>query len=378
MIPFAKPMMGEEEAARARDAILSGWVTQGPAVAEFERRFALDCGAAHAVAVSSCTAALHLSLLAAGVGPGDEVILAAHGFIATANAVRHAGALPVFADIDPATLNLDPAKAGAAFTPKTKAILVAHQVGRPAELESLARLAKDRGAALIEDAACAIGSEYLGMRIGGNRYSPLVCFSFHPRKILTTGEGGMITTADEDLARRLMRLRQHAMSVSDRERHLSDRVITETYDEVGYNYRMTDVQAAIGLVQLGRLPEMLSRRRELAARYDAALGGHPVIGVFQEPAHVRWNHQTYLVRLRGWSAHERDGVMARLLAAGIATRRGVMSIHREAPYASPANGERFPESEAASDECIALPLFPQMEDSQVGEVCGALVGAVGA
>ncbi len=205
MIPITIPLFGPEEAEAAAKSVRSGWVTQGPKVAEFERAVADYCGAEHAVAVSNCTSALHLALVVAGVGPGDEVICPSMSFIATANSIRHAGAMPVFAEVNPQTYNLDPAAAEAAITPRTKAVLVVHQIGLPAELDRFFALAEAHGLKIVEDAACAIGSRYAGRQIGG--HGELACFSFHPRKVITTGEGGMITTNRADYAERLRLLR---------------------------------------------------------------------------------------------------------------------------------------------------------------------------
>ena len=359
-IPLTKPELGEAEMSFVSETLRSGWITQGPRVAEFESAFARTVGARCALAVSSCTTALHLALKISGVGPGDEVVLASHSFIASANAIRYCGARPVFVDIDAATLNMAPAKIPEAITPRTRAILVIHQVGRPADLEAISAIAKSHGLPLIEDAACALGSEYRGRPVGHNGYSPLVCFSFHPRKIISTGDGGMITTDHDEWNVRLRRLRQHGMSVNDLQRHQAATVVTEEYLELGYNYRLTDLQAALGLAQLRRLAGILQRRRALAARYDLELAHHPKLELFREPEDSRWNQQTYLVRLRDATAATRDRVMQKLLDSGIATRRGIMSIHREPCYVNEYGVQHFPESERASDQCLCLPLYPQM------------------
>lgn len=371
-IPLMRPEIGDEEIALVTETLRSGWITQGPRVRELEAEFCAATVAAHAIAVANCTAALHLALLVLDIGPGDEVIVPPHSYIATANAVLYLGATPRFVDIDPQTLNLDPTKAAAAITPRTKAILVAHQVGRPANLAALADLARRHGIALVEDAACAAGSRYQDQPIGGNRWSSLVCFSFHPRKIISTGDGGMITTDRADLAARLRLLRQHGMSVNDLQRHGSKTVVSEEYTLLGYNYRLTDVQAAIGLAQLRKVPTLVGRRREIAACYDAAFARLPGVTLFQEPADARWNQQTYLIRLTGRTVQERDAFMQRLLDEGIASRRGIMSIHREPAYTTRFGHQHFPESEAASDQCVCLPLYTQMTASEIDRVIEAV------
>ena len=371
-IPLMRPEMGDDEITLVADTIRSGWITQGPRVRELEAEFCTRVGAAHAIAVSNCTTALHLALLVLEIGPGDEVIVPPHSYIATANAVLYCGAKPVFADIDPATLNLDPEKVGAAITPRTKAIMAVHQVGRPADLAALSALAKKHGVALLEDAACAAGSEYQGNPVGANRWSSLVCFSFHPRKIISTGDGGIITTDRADFAAKLRLLRQHGMSVNDLQRHGSKTVVNEEYTVLGYNYRLTDVQAAIGLAQLRRVPALVARRREIAARYDAAFAGLPNVAIYREPADARWNQQTYLIRLAGATVASRDAFMQRLLDEGIASRRGIMSIHREPAYTSRFGAQSFPESESASDQCVCLPLYTQMTDAEIDRVITAV------
>jgi dTDP-4-amino-4,6-dideoxygalactose transaminase len=361
--------LGPEEEQAAVAAIRSGWVTQGPKAAEFERAVAGYCGAEHAVATSNCTSALHLALTVAGVGPGDEVICPSMSFIATCNSIRYTGATPIFAEVDPQTYNLDPDAAEAAITPRTKAILVVHQMGLPADLDRFYALAADRKLELIEDAACAIGSRHRGEPIGGQR--DLVCFSFHPRKVITTGEGGMITTNNSEHTHRLRRLRQHGMSVSDTARHASCKVVIERYEMLGHNYRITDIQAAIGIEQMKRLPGIVARRLELAARYTEHLQRHPWLRPPHIPEYAQPNFQSYAAHLTNDAPMSRDQLMQRLLDQGIATRRGIMLAHTEPACAGIAT-RLLPRSEAASHRSLLLPLYPQLTDDEQEQVLTAL------
>ena len=359
-VPFARPHFGGGEAEMLAEVIASGWVSQGPRVREFEQRFAERVGAADAVATTSCTTALQLALYVSGAGPGDEVIIPSLSFIATANSVWHNGATPVFADVDPDTYNLDPAAAEAAITERTKAIMPVHQVGLPADMDPFLDIAERHGLALVEDAACAIGASYKGTPVGA--IGPMTCFSLHPRKVITTGEGGMITVQDPAVAERLRQLRAHGMSVSDLARHAARDVVIETYPERGWNSRMTDMQAQLGLCQLEELDWILARRRELAERYSAAIAQIPSLDPPFEPGYAVRTWQSYCVRVNARSPIGRMELMRRLLRDGIPTRRGVMTIHEEPAYAGV--DVSLPHSEAAARDVIILPLFADMTAEQ--------------
>ncbi len=362
-IPVAKPYLGKEEAQLAYDTILTNWVTQGPRVQEFEEKFAEYVGSKYAVAVSNCTTGLHLAMIVAGIQEGDEVICPSMSYIATANCIMYVGATPVFAEVNPKTYNLDVEDAAKKITARTKAILIVHQIGMPADIDAFRKLCDEHNLILIEDAACAAGSAYIGKKIGS--HSDLVCFSFHPRKVITTGDGGMVTTSREDYYQRIKLLRQHGMSINDRVRHLSDKVMIEDHLEVGFNYRMTDIQAAVGIKQLERLDDIIAERRKIAFRYLNELKDISGIRLPHEPEGFFTNFQSFSIYLLPENKLDRNEVMQQLLDRGISTRRGVMTSHRETAYKDACKDLSLPVSEDASDRSIVIPLYVPMSDQEV-------------
>lgn len=371
-IAFSRPFFGESEAEAAAMAVRSGWVVGGPRLAEFEQRFAAACGSRHAVGVSNWTVGAFLVLHAWGIGPGDEVIVPSLTFIASVNVIRHAGATPVFADVNPTTYNLDPTDVAQKITPRTRAIVPVDQIGLPCDIDAFNALAQRHGLHVLDDAACAFGSRNSGRPVGS--LAEVTVFSLHARKVITTGEGGMIVTNDEALADRLRRLRHQGMSLSDFTRHNAPPTTFEGYPEIGYNFRITDIQAGIGLVQLDRLQEILARRRAAAERFQNALTGHPILVPPHVPVEMSPNWQSYQIALRGDSPVTRNAVMNRLHAMGVPTRRGVMASHLEPPYKS--MGAVLPNTEMLAARTLQLPMHPALDEGQQALVINALHAAI--
>lgn len=370
MIPIARPCFGPEEEAAVAEVLRSGWVAQGPTTAALEDEFAAATGVPHAIATSSATTALHLAVLACGVAPGDEVVLPSYTFPATANAVLYAGGIPVLADVDPATLNLDVRSAAAAITDRTRAVIGVHLFGAPCAIRELESLCEGRGVALIEDAACAIGTTVDGAAAGA--FGDVGCFSFHARKVVTCGEGGMLTTRSEEKAELMRSLRTHGADRSAEQRHAEGLAPADAlYTRLGYNYRLSDVQAAIARVQLTRLDAFVRERRALAARYDEAFA--ELAGLRLPPRDPGHSYQSYVVVLEAGSPLEPAAFMAALAERGVSTRVGTYAVHRQ-PYL--AECRRGPGGLAASEEAatrsVALPLYNGLSTDDHDRVVAAV------
>jgi dTDP-4-amino-4,6-dideoxygalactose transaminase len=377
-VPFSPPAIGAEEIAEVIATLESGWLSTGPRVRQFEAAFASYARAPHAVALNSCTAGLHLALLVSGIGPGDEVITTPLTFCATANVIVHVGATPVFADVDPATGNLDPAAAAAAVTPRTRAVIPVHYGGRPAEVGAFAALAARHQLVTIEDAAHCIEGIAEGRKIGST--GDFTCFSFYATKNLTTGEGGMVTTGSAEAAERVRIASLHGMTRAAWARHQSTGPVS--YDVVlpGFKYNMTDLQAALGLHQLAALGRHHARRRAIAARYDDALSGLPIGRFAPLPPGSVHAHHLYTVLIDDVPGPSRDEVAAAMARAGVATSVHFPPVHLHSFYAERFGYRRdmFPHAERIARTVLSLPLSPALTDAQIDTVVDAVGDAFGA
>lgn len=384
-IPFARPDIGEAEIDAVARALRSGWVTTGPETRAFEQELAAfladgaaDAGGLHAIAVNSATAGLHLALEAVGVGPGDEVIAPTLTFTATVEVARYLGADVALVDVDPVTLNIDPARIEAAITPRTKAILPVHYGGLPCDMAAIHAIAARRGLRVVEDAAHALPATYRGAKIGTLASSAAV-FSFYANKTMTTGEGGMAVTRDAALAERMRIMRLHGIN-----RDAFDRFQSRTpawYYEIvapGFKYNMTDVAAALGRVQLGRLPGFVRRRQQLAARYREALADLPLILPADAPLGDVHAWHLYVIRLADQARVTRDAVIQALSDAGIGTSVHYVPLHRQ-PYWRDRYGlkpEQFPVADQAYQRMVSIPLFTAMSDAQQEHIIATLRAVV--
>lgn len=364
-IGITRPFFGAEEAEALVQPLETGWIVQGPQVAQFEELFRELSGAPHALATTSCTTALHLALAVLGVGPGDEVVVPAFTYVASANVVEQCGATTVFCDIDRRTFNVDPASLEAAITPNTKVLMPIHLFGLVADMPAVMPIAERHGVSVLEDAACAVGSTLDGRHAG--TFGDFGAFSFHARKVITTGEGGMLTVTDPERARRASILRSHGGQVSDIERHEKGAFALPEHDEVGFNYRMTDFQGAMGVVQMGKLDAAVGARRSLAARYNEALGDLVGVTTPLVPDGYHHTYQSYVLLIDPvTAARPRDAVALELQARGIATRQGTHAVHLLGYYRRKYDlrPDDFPKARYADANSLSLPLYPTMSEEE--------------
>jgi UDP-4-amino-4,6-dideoxy-N-acetyl-beta-L-altrosamine transaminase len=374
MLPYGRHELDEADIQAVVEVLRGEWLTNGPTVARFEQAFAEAVGATFAVAFSSGTAALHAAAFAAGIGPGDEVITSPLTFLASANCLLYCGARPVFADIDPATLNLDPAKVQAALSPRTRAILPIHFAGLPCPMDAIHAIARSRTLAVIEDAAHALGAEWDGRRIGSA--SDLTTFSFHPVKHITTGEGGMVTGNDPALAESLKRFRNHGIEREVRQRQATTRSAwQQPMVAFGFNYRLTDIHSALGLSQLRRLDSRLARREEIARRYHEAFAAMPEVTAAPTRRGTRHAWHIYPLLLNGeMLRRDREAIFQALRAENIGVGVHYLPVHLH-PYYRERLGTGpclCPAAEAAFERLLTLPLFPGMADADAADVIAAV------
>lgn len=387
-IPITRPYFDDAEAAGVREVLASGWVVQGPRVAAFETAFCQFADLPHAVATTSCTTSLHLAMIVAGVGRGDEVIVPAFTWVATPNAAEYVGARPVFCDIDLDTFNIDPAAYRAAITPRTRAAIPVHLFGLAFDVDAILAASQAQDIRIVEDAACAVGTYYKGRHVGGFGFAG--CFSFHPRKAITTGEGGMVTTRHPEIVERLRSLRDHGAHKSDLARHHSaSSFLLPEFNEVGFNFRMTDVQGAIGIAQMAKLPAIMAHRLKLTEWYDAGLANVPWLRLPPRREGYGHGYQSYVARVVDPDCGEarladvprlhdfRNRVMATLEDQGIATRQGTHAAHAVGYYRNRygIRVEDFPRAWTADRTSLSLPLSMQMTEADVARVCTRLIAA---
>ena len=374
MLPITAPSFDDEEIALVKQCLESGWVTQGPLTAQFEQAFADRHRVSHALATTSCTAALHLATMALELKAGDEMVVPAFTWVTSAHAAEYVGAKAVFADVDLSTFNLDPASFEAAITARTRAVMVVHLFGKAAPMDDILAIARRHGLAVIEDAACGVGTTYRGTPVGS--LGDIACFSLHPRKVITTGEGGMVTTNRADLVARVKALRNHgatglAFGVDPKKPSSMS-----TFEMLGYNLRLSDIQAAVGLAQMRKLNGLLAERRLCALRYTQLLSGvEAMITPVDDPGHT---YQSYVIRMRRPGRNRRDAVMEFLAARDIQTRPGTHAVHRLGYYAKKygLTPDQFPNAGAAEENTITLPIFPGMTDAQQQQVVNGLHDAL--
>lgn len=371
-IQVIKPYFTEEEEKEVVETLRSGWIVQGPKVEEFEKKIADYLGVTYAVATNSCTSALHIALILSGVGKGDEVIVPSFTFIATPNSIVYTGAKPIFADIDERTYNIDPVDVERKITKKTKAILPVHQAGLAADIGALSEIAKKHNLTIIEDGACAIGARIGDTSIGA--FGNICCLSFHPRKSITTGEGGMLLTDNKAFADTARMIRAHGMSISDRKRFESDTFIDEEYRILGYNYRMSDIHASIGIAQYKKLPEIMEKRTYLANRYTSAFSTNPKVIFPYIPHNYTHTFQSYLIRIKDSNLSRRNAIIQYLLDKGIETRIGIKASHLALLYSK--SNSHLPVTETVAEQIITLPLYPTITDQEQNYVIDQLQDAL--